>query len=113
MKQNNPKLVTVTRRDLLPGVQAVQSSHAAINFIFEHSDRAGPWFQNSNYLVQLSTTDENSLLKLIEKCEYNKIKYTAFREPDINNEITAIAIEPSLTTQKMVSNLPLLFKNLN
>lgn len=105
--------MTITRRDLSLGQQAVQSSHAAINFIFEHPDRAGPWFKDSNYLVQLSTVDEQSLLKLIEKCEYNKIKYTAFREPDIDNQITAIAIEPSLITQKMVSNLPLLFKNLN
>lgn len=110
MKQNS-KLVTVTRRDLSNGQQAVQSSHAAINFIFEHSARAGPWFKDSNYLVMLSVENETNLLKLIEKCEAKKLAYTVFQEPDLNNAITAIAIEPSEITQKLVSNLPLLLKN--
>lgn len=112
MNQNS-KLVTITRRDLSLGQQAVQSTHAAINFIFEHPERAGPWFYNSNYLCMLSVENEKELIKFIEKCEKLKLCYSVFREPDIGNQITAIAIEPSITTQKMVSNLPLLFKNLN
>lgn len=113
MKQINPKLVVITRSDLTPGQKAVQSTHAAINFIFEHPDRAGPWFTNSNYLAQLETQNEYKLLQLVEQCEIKKLKYTVFREPDLNNSITAIAIEPSESTQKLVSNLPLLFKNKN
>lgn len=104
-------MVVITRSDLTPGQQAVQSAHAAINFNYEHPDRAGPWFKDSNYLVLLSLENENELIKFIEKCENKNIKYTTFNEPDLNNEITAIALEPSITTQKMVSNIPLLFKN--
>jgi peptidyl-tRNA hydrolase len=95
------------------GQRAVQSTHAAINFCFEHRSRAGPWFENSNYLVQLSVSNEMELLKLIEKCEKMGITYTVFREPDLEDSITAIAIEPSPLTKKVVSHLPLLFKNLN
>lgn len=113
MMQNNSKLVTITRGDLTSGQKAVQSGHAAINFIFEHPDRAGPWFKNSNYLVMLETQNEQSLINLIEKCEKKKLKFTIFREPDLNNQITAIAVEPSDETKKVVSNLPLLFKNQN
>lgn len=95
------------------GQQAVQSTHAAINFCFEHRGRAGPWFENSNYLVQLSVSNEMELLKLIENCEKMSITYTVFKEPDLEDSITAIAIEPSPLTKKVVSHLPLLFKNLN
>ena len=109
--QDNAKLVTVTRADLSDGYKAVQSTHAAINFIFEHPGRAGPWFHNSNYLIELEAKDENELKHLIHKCEYHQLAYTVFREPDIGNQITAIAIEPSKQTQKLVRKIPLLFKN--
>lgn len=93
------------------GYKAVQSTHAAINFTFEHPSRAGPWFKDSNYLVQLEVENEQKLKELIQKCRKKQLYYTIFREPDIGNEITAIAIEPSPLTQKLVSHLPLLFKS--
>jgi len=64
-------------------------------------------------VVQLSVSNEEDLLKLIEKCEKLNLKYTVFKEPDLDDSITAIAIEPSPLTKKVVSHLPLLFKNLN
>lgn len=93
------------------GYQAVQSTHAAINFIFEHPGRAGPWFHDANYLVQLVVNNEEQLKLLIRNCERQELCYTVFREPDIGNLITAVAIEPSPITQKLVSKIPLLFKN--
>lgn len=93
------------------GYQAVQSTHAAINFIFEHPGRASPWFNESNTLVQLELKDEKQLKLLIQKCEQLGLCYTVFREPDIGNQITAVAIEPSPLTQKLVAKLPLLFKD--
>lgn len=88
------------------GLQAVQSTHAAIDFIFQHPDRAGPWHE-SNYLVQLTTQDEDELRELITKCEESFLAHTVFKEPDLDNQITAIAIEPSPLTQKIVKKLPL------
>jgi len=93
------------------GYKAVQSTHAAINFIFEHPGRAGPWFHNSNTLAELEANDEAHLERLIEKCIKLDLIHTVFREPDIGNQITAIAIEPSRLTRKVTSNLPKLFKN--
>lgn len=93
------------------GYRAVQSAHAAINFTFEHPGRAGPWFHNSNYLILLEVKNEKQLKLLIQNCERHQLAHTVFREPDIGNQITAIAIEPSLQTQKLVSKIPLLFKD--
>ena len=61
--------------------------------------------------MQLEAKDEADLRKIIEKCLEYQLLHTVFREPDIGNQITAIAIEPSKLTKKVVSNLPILFKN--
>jgi len=47
------------------------------------------------------------------KLTKSNIKYSVFREPDINNQITSITIEPSDKTRRMVSNLPLMLKEVN
>lgn len=88
----------------------MQSAHAAIDFCFEHPDRASPWHKESNYLVMLAVNNEQQLKLLIEKCEQRFIAHTVFREPDIGNQITAVALEPSPSTQRLVSNIPLLLK---
>jgi hypothetical protein len=69
------------------------------------------WFEESNYLLQLSCKDEDELKSYIKKCDKKHIKYVIFREPDLNNEITAITLEPTLTALKLVSNLPLMLKD--
>ncbi len=96
---------------MTPGYQSVQAAHAAIDFVFEHPDRAGPWHKNSQYLVLLSVRGEPELKDLILKVRDRDLKFTFFREPDIGDQITAIAIEPSPVTQKLVRNLPLLLKD--
>jgi hypothetical protein len=103
-------LVTITREDLSPAQQAVQSTHAAVDFCFQYPGVASLWNKHSNYLVQLSVKNEKELRELIEHCKKKYIDYTVFREPDIDNQITAIALEPSSSTQKLVSRIPLMFK---
>jgi peptidyl-tRNA hydrolase len=103
-----PKLVTVTRTDIPEGYQAVQSTHAAIDFVFEHPTRAGPWHKESNTLVMLTVKDTKALIHLMRKCDYLSLAYTVFREPDIGNQITAICMEPHPEVYKMVAKLPLL-----
>lgn len=114
MKQiNNQKLRVVTRCDLPIQIQATQACHAAIDFQHQYGEISRDWQTNSNYLVLLSTVDESALDKLIYKAHSLGIKHTVFREPDINNEITAVAFEPSNEAKKMTSSIPLMGKNLN
>lgn len=48
---------------------------------------------------------------LSKKAESQNINFSIFREPDIDNQITAIAFEPSDATQKLCKNLPLMLTN--
>ena len=90
--------------------QAVQSAHAAIDFQHAHPLEATEWQKNSNYLALLTVANEEDLYKLSDKASLKGIKHTIFREPDINNEITAIAFEPSDESRKLTSSCPLLGK---
>ena len=108
--QINEKLIIITRRDLFPGYQAVQAAHAGINFQHQHPEIAAKWNKQSNYLIILSVKNEEKLKFYLEKFKYHELKTTTFKEPDINNEITAIAVEPGQKSQKLVSNLPLALK---
>lgn len=100
----------MVRRDLPDGYQAVQSSHALIDFIMKHPEVARDWHENSNYLGQFSVADENDLGMLMEKAIGKGIKVVPFYEPDLNDELTAIALEPSLESRRITSSLPLMLK---
>lgn len=98
---------------MTPAYQAVQSGHAAIQFQYDYPDIAKEWHDNSKYLIYLSVENESELQHLIQKLQKSKIKFSVFRESDIDNQITAIAIEPSDKTRRLVSNLPLMLKEYN
>ena len=112
MTQINQKLVIITRQDLHPGYQAVQSAHAGIDFQHEYPEIAKQWNKQSNYLIILSVENEEQLFLCLEKFNYYNLKTTAFREPDIGDELTAIAVEPSPRTKKLTSKLPLALKEI-
>lgn len=84
--------------------------HAAIQFVFEHTDVTNNWYQASNYLGLLSVSNEDELLRLIEQAKQNNIKFSIFKEPDIDNQITAIALEPGIKSKKLCSKLKLALK---
>lgn len=100
------KLYIVCRADLEPGYQAVQSCHVAFQFAMEHLEMTTRWFTDSNYLILLSVPDERALLVLLERARRLGLKSSMFREPDIGNQITAIALEPGFVTQRLCRNLP-------
>jgi len=86
--------------------------HAAIEFIFQYPDISKEWHLISDYLALLSVDSEKDLLSLIEKAKNFDIKYSVFREPDIENQITAIALEPGNKTKSLCKKLPLALINM-
>ena len=101
------KLYVVTRADLPPGVQAVQGMHAALDFSVAHPDIVRQWNEISNYLCFLSCPDEPALAQLALTAQMEKIPCVRFREPDLEDELTAIALAPSIVTRQLCSHLPL------
>jgi peptidyl-tRNA hydrolase len=96
----------IVRADLKPGLQAAQACHALRLFSAEHPEEDRAWYEGSNNLVLLQIPNEAELLKLKERA--NGTPLALFREPDINDEATALAIAPS--GRRLVSNLPLLLR---
>lgn len=101
------KLVTVTRRDLSISQQSVQSAHAALDFIFRYPITSYRWHK-SNYLIQLTVANESELNALEDELRLNGIKHFVFKEPDLDNQVTAICIEPSKTTRTLTKKFKLL-----
>jgi len=92
---------------LLP-YQSVQSGHSSIQYQYEYPESAKSWYTNSNYLIYLTVENESELKRFIKLAESKQIQVSVFREPDINNEITAITLEPSDASDRITSGLPLL-----
>jgi len=104
--------VTITRQDLEPGYQLVQTAHAVADFCYEHPHIARQWKQESNSIITLSTKNEASLTDLYQRLKQVTQHITAFHEPDIQDQMTAIAVyaTPEIR-KKYFSNLPLALKN--
>jgi peptidyl-tRNA hydrolase len=103
-------LYVIIRKDLSIAQQMMQGAHAAIEFQHEHPEIAKLWNEHSKYLVFLSVENESELEKYIQKFEYKMLKYSVFREPDIGDEITAVAVEPGDVSRRLCSKLPLALK---
>lgn len=110
MTQVHSKLIVITRRDLTPGAQAVQSAHAAIDFQHQFPQISQNWNKLSNYLILLSVDNEDSLKHQIQKIIKFNLSHVVFKEPDMDNQITAVCIEPSEKSRKLFSHLPLTLK---
>jgi peptidyl-tRNA hydrolase len=103
-------MYVIVNASLSPGNQLAQAVHAAFEFGYEHPNLTDTWVQESNYLVVLAAPDEESLLLLTKKADEVDLPYTITREPDFNDQVTAIALAPGLRAQKICAQLPLALK---
>ena len=111
MLQNDQKLYIVTRSDLSAGLQAAQSCHALSKFYEEHRIIASKWYNESNYICLLACKDVDHLTLVKVILENNNLNISVFYEPDLNNVITAIAVEPSDISRRLLANLPLALRD--
>jgi len=107
MVKRGDKLYVVTRRDMSPGYQAVQSIHAAQLFAVEFPTLNREWQEQSNYLGFLSVKNEGVLKNLAAKAMRQGLAVAVFCEPDVHWKVTAIAIEAGSKSRKLCKKLPL------
>jgi len=98
---------------LTPGYQAVQSVHASAVFSQEHPETFHNWYNFYQGISLLAVPNEDHLKHLISKLAQRGIKYSIFIEPDIDNQVTSIAIEPSEASFKLCSSIPLALREYN
>ncbi len=91
-------------------MQIAQSVHAAFAFHHEHIDITADWLRRSNYLVIVSVPDEGAILDLISTASARGVLRTAVREPDLADEVTAVALGPGPQAARLCANLPLALK---
>jgi len=81
--------------------------HAAYQFSVDFPTEFVAWFERSNTLALLAVPDEEALRRLADLADDRDLKLAAFREPDLGDALTAIALQPGPRTQKLCRNLPL------
>ena len=103
----NDKLYIIVRNDLNTGSKLAQSCHVAFEFYKSHPEVAKSWMEASNYICILSVESENEISEILMKAIDKNITHSVFREPDFDDSITAIALEPGPISKKLCSKLKL------
>lgn len=93
------RLYVLINKDLEPVYGCVQGGHAVAEWLLEHPDQS--W--NNSYLIYLKCNLYSMKRRLIKL----KRDFSEFHEPDLDNKLTAIAIEDS---GKLFRNLKLVTK---
>jgi hypothetical protein len=81
------KLYVITRNDMDFTYQGVQLGHGIGAFMVDNPGH--PW--QNNTLVYLVVNDLKELQRWTRKLEMRGLAFSTFYEPDIGNELTAIA----------------------
>ena len=88
-------------------MQYAQSIHGVIEFNLNYPSIIQEWHDTSNRVVILAVQNEAELKAIIEKATMNHITMMWFSEPDLNNQITSVVLEPTVTSAKLVANIKL------
>ncbi len=98
------KLYVLVRKDLPKSQQAVQGGHAVAEYLLR--GHLSSW--DNGTIVYLAVEDEDELKSWGEIFNLACAWWTGFREPDRNNELTAIAALLDKDEQNIVEDLRLL-----
>jgi peptidyl-tRNA hydrolase len=108
----NDKLYVVVRKDLTPGQMMAQSLHVAFAFARQHRHLTDQWIDISNYICALEIDNEHHLLGLLRRAEEKGIVHSIFREDDMDNALTAIALAPGTASKELCRGLKLALKDI-
>ena len=100
-------MYVVVRADICGGYQVAQSCHAAIQYVMDHPEQSRIWHETSDYIVVLNIENEEKLKELMQKAIEKKINFSSYKEPDLENQYTAVAFEPSKKSKSLCRGLKL------
>ena len=83
------KMYVLVRNDISKSQQAVQAGHALAQFMLDWPDRSKEW---NNYILVYLRTDLDQLQVLADTLIDGFNLVSDFYEPDLGNELTAIAV---------------------
>jgi len=99
------RLYVLIRNDLPSAVQAVQAGHAVAKWALSDGEKDHRW--GNEVLVYLKSDNEKALLTTAELLDLFGITPEIWREPDLENQATAMAVcHPS--AQSFFKKFPLL-----
>lgn len=99
------KLYVVVRSDIPAGDQLAQSCHAVAEFGVLSPTRFAAWAKEDRSIVILAAPSQTALQIVRMQLIDEGLEVAAFREPDMDNELTAIAFGGE--GARFVSQLPL------
>ncbi|HEU4390957.1 MAG TPA: peptidyl-tRNA hydrolase [Blastocatellia bacterium] len=99
----------LVRQDLPASQQVVQACHALVELMLHNRDDPGigKWAQLDRTIVIVVVNDENDLTRWEAELAARGVAHAHFCEPDLNNQMTAIAVHPS-ADRRLFRNLRLL-----
>lgn len=87
------------------------ATHAGISHAIKWGDSILDWEEDSNSLVVLTVADEAELLLFRDLLYNDESRFTEFFEPDIGNQLTAVAVFPGEIGLAYLKKLPLCLKD--
>ena len=98
------RLYVVCDADLRLGQKVAQSGHALVAFAMRYPLELRAWHEESNNLVclQASAADLGALTRDFER---RGLKFVRFHEPDLDDRLTSLAVEPKAA--RLLSTFPL------
>lgn len=94
----------------MPGQIAVQAMHAMAEFLFKFKEKSEEWHINSNSICLLEADNISHLEEIKLKANDKNISFAEFYEPDYNNSLTTIALEPGTKTKKILLSFQISFE---
>jgi peptidyl-tRNA hydrolase len=102
------KLYVVVRRDLSSGAMLAQACHAVAEYALLDPQSFNQWASTTRNIVVLQTNDEQSLKQTSQRAR-TVTPVAEFREPDLEDSLTAIAFDSQAWRQ--VSSLSLALRH--
>ena len=68
------------------------------------------WLERSNFLVVVAVADEDELAEILTRAGRADLHRVPVREPDLDNTLTAVVLEPGDTAKHICASLPLALK---